>query len=101
LNIRGSCITRGRGDKKCKRFWWQRPKERDHTEDRGVDGRMGSEWILRTLPGGGGGVEWIQLAQDKDWWRALVNTVLNLRVPAPRSWLTMGDDVNMETKVST
>jgi hypothetical protein len=34
---------------------------------------------------GWGGVEWIQLAQDWDWWRALVNTVMNLRVLAPRS----------------
>jgi hypothetical protein len=31
------------------------------------------------------GVEWIQLAQDRDRWRALVNTVMNLRVLAPRS----------------
>jgi hypothetical protein len=27
------------------------------------------------------GVGWIDMAQDKDQWRALVNTVLNLRVP--------------------
>jgi hypothetical protein len=27
------------------------------------------------------GVDWIDLAQDRDQWRALVNTVLNLRVP--------------------
>jgi hypothetical protein len=26
-------------------------------------------------------VEWIHLAQDMDQWRALVNTVMNLRVP--------------------
>jgi hypothetical protein len=27
------------------------------------------------------GVDWIQLAQDRDQWKALVNTVMNLRVP--------------------
>jgi hypothetical protein len=27
------------------------------------------------------GVDWIHLAQDRDQWRALVNTVMNLRVP--------------------
>jgi hypothetical protein len=29
---------------------------------------------------GWGSVDWIQLAQDRDRWRALVNTVMNLRV---------------------
>jgi hypothetical protein len=27
------------------------------------------------------GVDWIELAQDRDQWRALVNTVMNLQVP--------------------
>jgi hypothetical protein len=31
------------------------------------------------------GVEWIQLAQDRDRWRAVLNTVMNLRVLAPQS----------------
>jgi hypothetical protein len=34
---------------------------------------------------GWGSVDWIQLAQDRDRWRALLNTVMNLRVLAPRS----------------
>jgi hypothetical protein len=28
---------------KCTKFWWESPKERNHSEDRVVDGRMGSE----------------------------------------------------------
>jgi hypothetical protein len=34
---------------------------------------------------GWGSVDWIQLVQDRDWWRAFVNTVMNLRVLAPQS----------------
>jgi hypothetical protein len=36
---------------------------------------------------GWGGVEWILLARDRDRWRAVVNSVMNLRVLAPRNWL--------------
>jgi len=27
-----------------------------------------------------GGMEWIELAQDTDWWRAVVNAVMNLKM---------------------
>jgi hypothetical protein len=68
-------VARVREERTCTRFWLERPKERDHSEDGGVDWKMGSELILGRLAGG---IEWIQLAQDRDRWRALANTVINL-----------------------
>jgi hypothetical protein len=48
-------------------------------------GRPRGRWVdnikmdLREI--GWHGVDWIELAHDRDKWRALVNTVMNLRVP--------------------
>jgi hypothetical protein len=48
-------------------------------------GRPRRRWVenfnidLREI--GWDGVDWVDLAQDRDQWRALVNTVMNLRVP--------------------
>jgi hypothetical protein len=36
----------------CTEFWWERPKEKDHLKDQGVDKRMGSKWTLGKLFGG-------------------------------------------------
>jgi len=38
-----------------------------------------SKMDLREM--GCGGINWIDLAQDRDKWRALVNAVMNLRIP--------------------
>jgi hypothetical protein len=35
-------------------------------------------WILEI---GWHGIDWIDMAQDRDQWRALVNMVMNIRVP--------------------
>jgi hypothetical protein len=48
-------------------------------EDPGVDGRIILKWIFRNWDVGGMG--WIDLAQDRDRWRALVNTAMNGLVP--------------------
>jgi hypothetical protein len=47
--------------------------------DPGIDGRIILRWIFRKWDAGGMG--WIDLAQVRDRWWALVNVVLNLWVP--------------------
>jgi hypothetical protein len=46
--------------------------------DPGADGRIILKWIFKKRDGG---MNRIELAQDRDRWRALVNAVMNLRVP--------------------
>jgi hypothetical protein len=42
------------------RVWWESPKEKDHSKDNGMDGRMGSKWTLGRL-GRGGGFNWLRI----------------------------------------
>jgi hypothetical protein len=53
-------------------------RERDHLENPGANGRIILRWIMRKWDGG---MDWIDLAQDRDRWQALVNAITNLRVP--------------------
>jgi len=59
------------------KFWSEILKRRYHSEDRGADRKPISEWILGKRSEG---VDWIHLVQDRDQWRAVVNTVMNRRV---------------------
>jgi hypothetical protein len=53
-------------------YWWESQKELDHWVDNIKKDLREIEWD---------DMHWIDLAQDRDQWRALVNTVMNLRVP--------------------
>jgi hypothetical protein len=57
-------------------FWWENLRERDHLGDPGVNGRI----ILR-LKYDVEDMDWIELAQDRGRWRALVNAVMDHRIP--------------------
>jgi len=69
----GSCSTYGRQES-CTQGLWRNLRERDHLEDLGVDRRM------RVQEVGERGMDWTDLAQVRDRWRALMNGVMNLRV---------------------
>jgi hypothetical protein len=63
------------GEMRNAAFWLENLKGR---EELGVDGRIILKWILGKE---WEGVDWMKLARERDQWRAVVNTVMNLRVP--------------------
>jgi hypothetical protein len=57
------------------RFWWGSLRETDHLEDVGIHGRIILERIFKKCDGG---MDWIDLAQARDRWRAHVNAAMYL-----------------------
>jgi hypothetical protein len=56
-----------------------KPERKKPLEDQNVGGWTILKYTLKDI--GWDGMDWIDLAQGRDQWRALVNTVMNLRVP--------------------
>jgi hypothetical protein len=59
-------------------FWYGNFRERYYFGDTGLNGRIILRWICTKWKGG---MDWIDVVQDKDRWRALVKAVTNFRVP--------------------
>jgi hypothetical protein len=59
-------------------IWWGNLKDRGHLRDPGLDRRIVLRWIFRKWDVG---MDWIDLAQDRDRWQAFVNAVMNVLAP--------------------
>jgi hypothetical protein len=75
--VGGTCGTHRAGEECVQGFDGKSRRKENPWKD-------GISMNLREI--GWGSVDWIQLAQDRERWRVLVNTVMNLRVLAPRSY---------------
>jgi hypothetical protein len=74
-----ACGAYGGEERHIQGFWWGNLKERYQLGDPDVDGRIIFRLIFRKWDVGG--MDCIKLAQDRGRWWALVNAVMNLRVP--------------------
>jgi hypothetical protein len=58
-----------------------KPEGKRPLEEPAIDGRIKINLQEVVGVGGRGGMDWIELAQDRDMWQALVNAVINLLFP--------------------
>jgi hypothetical protein len=58
-------------------FLWENLSEREFLEDLGVDGRIILKWVFKKWDGG---MDWMDLAQDRDRWWVTVIAVTNILV---------------------
>ena len=68
---------RGKGEVRIG-FWWGNLRGENHLDDRDVDGRIILKYISEKWDGD---IDWIDLAEVRDKWRALVSVVINLWLP--------------------
>jgi hypothetical protein len=80
-------VARMREDRKVYKIFMGKPEGKRPLERPRRRWDKGIRMDLRET--GWENVGWIQLAQDRDRWRALVNAVMNLRVLAPRTWVVV------------
>jgi hypothetical protein len=61
----------------CTAFCWRNMRKSDHLKDPVVDGGIILSWVFKKWDGG---MDWIDLAQDRERWRGILNAVTNLPV---------------------
>jgi len=76
-NNAGETCSTHVGEESAYRVLEGKREGKNHLEDPGVDGWSKLIWTLS----GDRGMGWIDLAQDRDRWRALLNAVMNCRLP--------------------
>jgi hypothetical protein len=59
-------------------FWWGDPREGACLGDPGMDRKIILKCIFKIWDGD---IDWIELAHYRNRWRALVNAVMNVRIP--------------------
>jgi len=59
-------------------FWWGNLREREHLGDLGVSGSVILRWTFRKWDGDKNRID---MAQDRNSWRALLNAVMKVRIP--------------------
>jgi len=75
----GACGTYGGEEDVCTGFWCGKPERKRPL--RRPRRRWEDNVGMDLQKAGCRGLDWIELNQDRDRWRALVNAVMNLRVP--------------------
>jgi hypothetical protein len=58
-------------------FRWEKLNEKEHLEDQDIDGRIILIWMFRKRDGG---EDWIDVAQDRDRRRAILNRIISFPV---------------------
>jgi hypothetical protein len=58
-----------------KKIWWGNPREEECLEGLSEDGKLILKWIFKKWDVG---MDWINLAHDRDRWRALVNAAIHI-----------------------
>jgi hypothetical protein len=76
----GHAARMGKGEVRTG-FRWENVREKGPLEDAGVGMRIILKWIFQEWDGG---TDKINLALNRNGWRALVNVIMNFRVPKIR-----------------